>query len=122
LHRLGWDLVEQRKYTEAETPLRECLAIDQKNPRDDWTHFDAQRLLGGSLLGQKKYAEAEPLLLAGYQGLKRHEAKIPPDRKRSLPEALEWLVQLYEATGKPGEAAKWRKELKAAALPEKSAS
>jgi hypothetical protein len=72
-------------------------------------------MLGDALLGQKKYAKAETLLLAGYQGLKQREATIPqPFRKGRLAEALERLVELYEATGKEDEAAKWRKELDAA--------
>jgi hypothetical protein len=65
------------------------------------------------LLGQKKYADAEPLLLAGYQGMKQREKTIPPQGSTRIPEALERLVQLYEATGKQDEAAKWRKELEA---------
>ena len=48
-------------------------------------------MLGGALLGQKKYAEAEPLLLAGYEGMKQREAKIPPEGKVRLTEALERL-------------------------------
>jgi len=76
-------------------------------------------MLGGALLGQKKYADAEPLLVAGYEGMKQHEATIPPQRKDRLPEALERLVQLYEATDKPDEAARWRKELEASETAEK---
>ena len=50
--------------------------LGAKRP-DDWSRFDTQSLLGDSLLGQKKYAEAEPLLLSGYEGLKAREARIP---------------------------------------------
>jgi eukaryotic-like serine/threonine-protein kinase len=64
-------------------------------------------------LGQQKYADAEPLLLAGYAGMKKREAKIPPQGKVRLSEAVERLVQLYEATGKKDEAAKWRQEREA---------
>jgi outer membrane protein assembly factor BamD (BamD/ComL family) len=76
-------------------------------------------MLGGALLGQKKYADAEPLLLAGYEGMKKREAKIPPQGKGRVTEAVERLVQLYEATGKKDEAAKWRKELEAAKAAQK---
>jgi hypothetical protein len=75
---------------------------------DTWTTLNTRSLLGGALLDQKKYADAEPLLLAGYEGLKKHEAEtLPPGRVR-LPEALERLVQFYEATGKKDQAARWR--------------
>ena len=76
-------------------------------------------MLGAALLGQKKYADAEPLLLSGYQGMKKQEAKIPPQGKVRLTEALERLVQLYEATNKKDDAAKWRKELEARKSQEK---
>ncbi len=33
-------------------------------------------MLGGALLGQKKYDAAEPLLLKGYAGLKQREGAI----------------------------------------------
>ena len=45
---------------------------------DDVQH---RSMLGGALLGQKKYAEAEPLLLAGYEGMKARADKIPPQGK-----------------------------------------
>ena len=35
---------------------------------DDWPTFNARSMLGGSLLGQKKDAEAEPLLLSRMKG------------------------------------------------------
>ena len=46
-------------------------------PDASWK-FNTKSLLGGALLGQKKFAEAEPLLLAGYEGLKLREKTIPP--------------------------------------------
>jgi hypothetical protein len=69
-------------------------------------------MLGEALLGQKKYADAEPLLKEGYAGLKQRQDKIPEEfRKVRLTDALQRLVQLYEATDNKDDAAKWRKEL-----------
>jgi hypothetical protein len=76
-------------------------------------------MLGGALPGQKKYADAEPLLLAGYDGMKQREKSIPPQGKVRIPEAIDRLVRLYDATGKQDDAAKWRKER--ARYPEKQA-
>ena len=53
-----------REWSEAEPLLRECLAIRAKAVPDDWRRFDAMSLLGGALLGQGTYAEAEPLVVA----------------------------------------------------------
>jgi hypothetical protein len=88
--------------------LRDCLKVRQQKQPDVWTTFNTQSMLGGSLLGQKKYAEAEPLLLEGYQGMKQREAQIPKAGQARLGEALDRLVELYEAWDKKAEAAKWR--------------
>jgi WD40 repeat protein/serine/threonine protein kinase len=113
LARTGMNLLELKKWVEAEPLLRESLAIREKTQPDDWSTFNTQSMLGGSLLGQKKYAEAEPLLLAGYEGMKQREKTIPPAGKLRLKQAVERLVQLNEETNKKDEAAKWRKELEA---------
>ena len=68
-------------------------------------------MLGGSLLGQKKYAEAEPFLLSGYEGMKQREIMIPREGKPRLKEALQRLVHLYEATDRPDQAAGWKQKL-----------
>jgi tetratricopeptide (TPR) repeat protein len=107
----GLNLLHQKKWTEAEPLLRECQAIRAKAQPDVWTTFSAKALLGEALLGQKKYADAEPMLLAGYEGMRQREKTIPPEGKVRLPEAIERLVQLYEALDKKDDAAKWNKEL-----------
>jgi tetratricopeptide (TPR) repeat protein len=88
-------------------------ALGEKFQPDAWETFNTRSLLGGALLAQQKYADAEPLLLAGYEGLKQREKMIQPPDLVCIPEAIERLVQLYEATGRKDEAAKWRKELEA---------
>jgi hypothetical protein len=74
-------------------------------------------LLGGALLGQGRYAEAEPLLAAGYEGLKAREAKIPAYLKFYLDEEAERVVRLYEEWGKPEQAAAWKARLGMPDLP-----
>jgi serine/threonine protein kinase len=110
---LGLCLLRADKPADAESVFRECLALHEQAWPDTWTTFNIRSLLGSSLLGQKKYAEAESLLLSGYAGMKEREKTIPPQEKVRLPEAAERLAQLYEATSKKDEAAKWRKELDA---------
>src|SRR5262249_43733679 len=70
------DLLTYGQPAEAETVLRECLAIRARKEPDAWTTPQTKSLLGASLLGQKKYADAEPFLLQGYEGLKQRGAKI----------------------------------------------
>jgi serine/threonine protein kinase len=106
------DLLKHNEFFEAERLLRECLAIREGKEPDAWRTFNTKSLLGAALQGQKNYADAEPLLLQGYEGMKQREARIPANAKVRLPDALERLVQLYEAWDKPSEAVKWRTELR----------
>jgi tetratricopeptide (TPR) repeat protein len=109
---LGLLLLDQKKWTEAETSLKECVAFREKNQPDSWATFIAKSMLGGALSGQGKYVEAEPLLLAGYDGMKKLENQIQPQfRDLPLGDALERLVQLYDALGNKDKAAEWRKKL-----------
>jgi tetratricopeptide (TPR) repeat protein len=109
---LGSNLLQQKKHADAETNLRECLAIYQKEQPVAWGTFRIRILLGTALLGQKRYAEAEPLLVQCYWGMKKKVGKVPCQEGLSpLIDALEQLVQLYDAWNRPQEAAKWRKEL-----------
>ena len=107
---LGLDLVQQRKWAEAEPLLRGSLAIREPIQPDDWTTFNTRSMLGGSLLGQDRYAEAEPLILSGYEGLKARETKIPAQHKLRLTEAIERVIALYKAWGKKDKADEWRKK------------
>ncbi len=109
---IGLLLIEKRLFTEAEPQLRECLAIREKTKPDDWRTFNTRRLLGSALLGQKKYADAEPLVLKGYQGMKEREKSIPKSGggAKRIPEALDALIELYTATNKPDEVKKWQAE------------
>jgi len=99
------------KPAQAEPLLREALAISEKKAPDEWPTFETRSLLGGSLLGQHKYAEAEPLLLQGYEGMRARVAKIRAPNKKKLNEAGERIVELYGAWGKEDKAQQWRKKL-----------
>ncbi len=103
-------LLQQKKWTEAEPLLRECLAIREKTQPDVWSTFNTKSQLGGALLGQKKYAEAEPLLRKGYEGMKQREKTIPPQGKDRIPEAIERLIELSTATNKLDEVKEWQAE------------
>jgi WD40 repeat protein/serine/threonine protein kinase len=110
LAQIGRACLEQEQWAEAEPFLGECLAIREKIQPDAWATFNTQSSLGESLLGQKKYAEAEALLLKGYEGMKAREATIPPLAIFRLPETCERLIDLYTATNRPDDVKKWQAE------------
>lgn len=101
--------LKQQRFAEAESLLREAMNGTGNQNLQIWDTFDRQSLLGASLLGQGKYSDAEPLLIAGYEGLKKLSPAISADA--NLPAAGERLVNLYTAWGKPGQIDEWRRKL-----------
>jgi len=104
--------VSERKFVEAEPLAREALEFNRKKQPDDWQRFRAESLLGASLAGQKKYAEAEPLLLSGYHGMLERKNRMAVPDQYHLDRAGESIMQLYSAWGQPGKAAEWKHRLK----------
>jgi len=107
----------QGKFAESEALAREALEFDRKKQPDNWQRFRAESLLGASLAGQKKYAEAESLLLSGYQGMLQREATIPAYERVELERAGKSIVQLYQHWGKLHKAAEWRGKLQVSQTP-----
>jgi len=110
----------QGKFTLSETLAREAVEQNRTKRLEGWQRFFAESLLGASLAGQKQYADAEPLLLTGYQGMVARKDKIAVPDRYHLDWTRERLVQLYQAWGKPQKAAEWRqqpKQTKIAAAP-----
>jgi hypothetical protein len=105
-------LLGLEEFARAEALLHPVLALFEKHQPGRSATFEAQGLLGRALLGQKKYAEAEPLLRQCYEGLASRQTTQPSRRRaRLIHDALQRLVQLYEAWEKPAEVAQWRQRL-----------
>jgi eukaryotic-like serine/threonine-protein kinase len=114
---LGRNLLKQERGSAAEPILRESLAIFAEAAPDGWRRYDAASMLGGALLGQGRYAEAEPLIVPGYEGMNARQAKIQAAGKHLLAEATVRVVRLYEAWGKPAQAVAWKEKLGLIDLP-----
>jgi eukaryotic-like serine/threonine-protein kinase len=102
--------VSQGKFGQSEPVAREALEGEKKVQPDDWQRYRAASLLGAGLAGEKKYAEAEPLLLEGYQGMLARKDRIAVPDRCNLDLAHQWIVQLYQAWGKPDKATEWKKK------------
>jgi eukaryotic-like serine/threonine-protein kinase len=105
---LAGNLLYQRRWSEAEPLLRECLAILDKAAPDDWSRYDALSMLGESLMGEARYTDAEPALVTGYEGMIARELHVPRAQRSRLREAAERVVRLYEVWNKPKDAALWK--------------
>jgi len=110
LSSLATTLRRQQRFAEAEPLYRECLASRETNCPNAWyTHY-TRAMLGATLLGKRKFDEAEPLLISGYEGMREREGSIR-ERNKVLTETLQNMVQLFEATSRPEQAAEWRTKL-----------
>lgn len=103
--------LKQQKYVEAEALLRETLPIYEKTAPDAWQRFEGQAILGACLAGQKKYVDAEPMLLSGYAGLRKQKDTIAASDRPSIADAGASIVNLYRDWGKPTKAAEWQAKL-----------
>jgi eukaryotic-like serine/threonine-protein kinase len=102
--------LSEGKFVDSEPLARDAFDFNKSKQPDDLDRFYSQSLLGGSLAGQNKYAEAEPLLIEGYQGMLARKDEIPLPYLGQLDRARERIVQLYQAWGKPAKAAEWGKK------------
>jgi eukaryotic-like serine/threonine-protein kinase len=109
---LGEVEIQQEKYALAEPLLREALAAWEAGP-NSWRRYYGQGLVGASLSGQKRYAEAEPLLLSGYQGLLERQSAIPAGARRVVSEAGLRIAQFYREWGQPEKAREWEEKVRA---------
>jgi non-specific serine/threonine protein kinase/serine/threonine-protein kinase len=78
-------------------------------PADHPDRAEGESVLGYCLVKLHRYQEAEPLLLDSYGVLQSQE----PQRRRTQ-RALQGVLALYDAWGKPEEAREWRAKLEVA--------
>jgi serine/threonine protein kinase/tetratricopeptide (TPR) repeat protein len=119
---LGRVRLLQFKYSEAEATLRDALRIYESANIDFWERYHCQNLLGASLLDQKKFEEAEPFLIFGYERMVQREAEIPAFGRSDLAEAGDRIIRLYRDWEKPAKVAEWQerqRKTKIAASPKR---
>ena len=107
----------QGEFARSEPLAREVLDFNKKKSPKGWERFRAGILLGASLAGQKKYTEAEPLLLQGYQDMSAVKERVSGPYWYHLDLTRGWIVQLYTDWGKPDKAAEWRQKPQPTASP-----
>ncbi len=79
------------------------MALRQRSyPKGDPTIAKTKWLLAGVLTKEKRYEEAEPLLLTSY---------VESTDKQHQQGAIDSLVELYDSWGKPAKADEWRKQV-----------
>jgi hypothetical protein len=112
---LGWTRIHQQKYIEVEVDLREVLRSLEQTQPNEWERYNCQSILGASLAGQKRFADAEPILLSAYDGMMSRQSTVArayPIRPKLQEEGGTRIVQLYQDWGRPEKAAEWREKLR----------
>jgi hypothetical protein len=90
---------------EGEGVLREAVKIRAESlPKEHYWVALANSALGECLTIQRRYDEAEPLLVGSYESLKHSQGPSNPRTRL----ALQRLVELYENWQKPDLAVKYR--------------
>ena len=113
---LGRVRLPQEKYAEATTILQDALKGYERAIPQRWERYYCQVLLGAGLAGERRYADAEPLLVSGYEGMIERRATIPLDRHAELDYAAAQVVRLYVAWKKQDKAAEWTKKVQEAGV------
>jgi serine/threonine-protein kinase len=89
----------------AATLFRQVLDLREKTlPEGRWEIAQAKSGLGRCLMALQRYEEAEPLLLESYRHFKDKQGH---QDKQTL-QALDGIIKLYEAWGKPESASQYR--------------
>jgi hypothetical protein len=78
-----------------------------------------QSLLGAILMSQRRFEEAEPLLLSAYQALTLQRGEIPWESRSAVEQTSHRIIKLYKSWGKPDKAEAWRREHPPVILPER---
>ncbi len=108
---LAFVYLARREYANAERLASTALEAYRKRTTDTWNRYESEVLLGASLVGQHNYAKAEPVLMSGYAGMVRCEAKIPSGSRFKLKIAARWIAGLYENSDRQENAKEWREKL-----------
>ncbi len=111
MNSLALTYLSQQKYPQAEALLREALRALERTAPDSWRRYNSQHMLGASVAGLDQFADAEPLLVSGYEGMIARQATIPRENLTVLEAAGQRIVQFYERWGKPEKAAQWTDKL-----------
>ncbi len=100
------------RISEAEALLQACRPVLERTFPGRTVTLNACSLAGEVLLAQKRFSDAEPLLVQSIEQLLARESANPGRGREIYRQAAgDRILQLYEAWGKPDEATRWRKKL-----------
>jgi eukaryotic-like serine/threonine-protein kinase len=105
--RLASLYLDKKDYPRAEPYFRDYRIHLLKTAPDGWDRLVVESRLGGCLLEQKKYVDAEPRLLSACDGMKAREKSASGEKRREMRNAFERIVRLYRELGQKDKSAEW---------------
>jgi tetratricopeptide (TPR) repeat protein/predicted Ser/Thr protein kinase len=100
--------LSQGKFAESESLAREAFEFYSKSQPDDWRRFRVQTLVGASLARQKRYKDAEPMLVEGYRGLLTLKDRIAVPEHYHVDLARKWIFEACQGWGRQDKLAEYR--------------
>lgn len=104
---LAIDLCATGAFAEGDSVIRTAAATASSDTTDP-VRYRVASGLGFCRMRQRRFAEAEAALLEAEAGLRTIGS---PPAMRYRAQAMTWLVQLFDQTGKPDQAATWRRRI-----------
>jgi non-specific serine/threonine protein kinase/serine/threonine-protein kinase len=101
-------LLRDHRPADAEAPARQAVDLSRKSSGEGhWQTALAENALGESLAAQKRYADAEPLLVSSLGILQIHAGP----RSGLVRQALKRVIAMYQGWDKPEQAKQWQQQL-----------
>ncbi len=107
---LGECRLSDEEFEAAETMFRESVEILRLHPRHELDLAGAKSGLGASLVGQKQFADAEPLLAEAFKTFETNQEDLTIQRQQSFRQTHARIVHLYEQWEIPDLADQWRRK------------
>ena len=101
------------RFVEAESILRESFRRYDSEPASPIMlrvrpRACAESAIGVALAGQRRFAEAEPLLLRAFEEMRTHQSSFSRHAQRMVTDAFDAVIALYVAWDKPDKVAEWQ--------------
>jgi serine/threonine protein kinase len=121
MNALAVSYMRTKQWPKASDLLRECLKLREEAEPDDWRLPQTRSQLGAALAAQGQFAEAEPYLIDGYEGLAARSSDASAPRRKEAAVAAARIVPFYQAWGKADRAAAWKARLRPPSAPARDA-
>jgi eukaryotic-like serine/threonine-protein kinase len=119
---LGLTLIRESRFAEAEDMLRQAMAHYRRPGIRSLSlrMRPPQRAASGlarALAAQGKFSEAEPLVVQAFEDLRVNQRQLAGDQAGMVREALDAVIAVYDAWGKPEKVAEWRARVDELSVP-----